>query len=417
MSNAAAGTAPVDGPPPAAAPAPPADGRPRVLLYSHDGFGLGHIRVTLTVAAALAERRSEAALLVVTGSLQTHAFDLPPNLDYVKVPAIDKRHLYAGLPPFDRGPAPLRGVLAARAALIRSTAAAFAPRLLVVDHAAAGPYGELMPTLRLLRGGDERVEMVLLLRDITYDPAETRARWQEEGVYDLLEQVYDRILVYGSPEVFDPIREYGLSPAVAAKTTFCGYLGPPPPTLPPGVVRARLGATDAPLAVVTVGGGGDGAALIRAYLDAVRGGRPAGLVSYVVTGPMMGAAERAELEAAAVGVPGVTLVPFCADLVDYLRAADVVVTMGGYNAVCEAVGVGKRPVVVPRSPGAGEQEIRARRFADLGLVTMLHPSDLGPDRLRRAVETELERGTTPPRRLDFGGAERIGDILAAALGR
>src|SRR5690606_23869896 len=106
----------------------------------------------------------------------------------------------------------------------------------------------------------------------TFGPGQTRTLWRNERVYDLLEDVYDRILVYGSREVFDPIREYGLSASVADKTVFCGYLAPPKPTESVDEVRARLGVGDRPLVALSVGGGGDGAPLLRAYLTGLRQG-------------------------------------------------------------------------------------------------------------------------------------------------
>ncbi len=406
------------GPRAAASPATAAEsgGRPRVLFYSHDGTGLGHLRITLPLATALARQRPDASLLALTGSLQTHAFDLPPNLDYVKLPSVPKRRLYEGLPP-----APARGafknVIFLREAIARATALAFSPHLVVVDHAPAGLFRELAAALETLHATTPRPRLVLLMRDITFGPTQTRDLWRKEGVYDLLDRVYDRILVYGQREIFDPIAEYELSPTVAVKTAFCGYLRPPAPARPEAEVRAELGADDRPLAVVTVGGGADGGPLLRTYLRAVNEPGTAEMASFVVTGPLLDAAERAELSALAAGLPHVRLVPFVAGLESYLRAADVVVTMGGYNAVCEAVAAGKRAIVVPRTPGPEEQLIRAERFARRGLVTLMHPDQLTPERLRLAIRAELARGTSPARPPLFDGSNRILAELALALER
>ena len=389
--------------------------RPRALFYSHDGYGLGHIRIVLAVAGALAARRPDAALLVLTGSPQTHAYDLPPHLDYVKLPAVAKRQLYRDVPVSTAAPDELRGVWSLRGALILATARVFVPNLVVVDHQPTGLAREMVPALDALRTARPRPERILLLRDVDQDPATTRAAWLEDGAYDLLDRAYDRILVYGSRDVFDPVREYGFSPAAAAKTTFCGYIRPPEPVVPAERVRERLGVGAGRLVVVTAGGGADGGPLLRAYLAALHGATADRLTSLVVAGPLLAEAERTELEAAAEGLPGVVLVPFCRDLVSHLNAADLVVTMGGYNAVAEAVSLGRRTIVVPRGSGAQEQVLRAEGFARLGLVTMLHPDDATPERLRHTVRHELQRCTTPAPVLDFGGLERIGDVLAAVL--
>jgi len=391
------------------------------LFYSHDGTGLGHLRITLGVASELAERRPDASVVLLTGSQAGHAFALPPNLDDVKLPSMPKRRLYEGLPAAVDGDGPrLVDVVAFREAVARATVDAFAPHLTVVDHAPAGLFRELARGIAGLgppRDG-ARGRLALLMRDITFGPGQTREIWRREGVYPLLDEVYDRILVYGSRAVFDPIAAYGMSPKAAAKTAFCGYLAPPAPGGEPAAVRAALGAEGRPLVLVTVGGGADGGPTLRAYLEGLRRGEaPPGVVSFVVTGPLLDEAERRVVGELAAGLPEVTLTPFEPDLAAVLHAADAVVCMGGYNAMSEAVFAGKRAVVVPRRPGPEEQIIRARRFARLGLARVVPPEEVTAATLWRALRAELGRKTSPPPRLPFDGRPRIVAELAALLPR
>jgi predicted glycosyltransferase len=386
-----------------------------VLVYSHDGTGLGHLRITLGIAEALAGRRPGDAVLLLTGSGQIPAFDLPANLDWVKLPAWPKRELYEALPHPASPPAPFKQVVFAREAVARAVVQAFAPDLLVVDHAPAGLFRELAPAIDWLRAARPEARLALLMRDITFGPEQTRTIWTNEGVYPLLDGVYDRILVYGQQEVFDPIAEYGMSPAAAARTRFCGYLPPPQPRRAPAQVRAELGVGDRPLVAVSVGGGADGGPVLRAFLDGWPRFAPPDLAAYVVAGPLLPAAERAAVEALAAGLDGVRLVPFDPDYLAVARAADAVVGMGGYNSLCEAAFIGKRAVVVPRRPGPEEQIIRARRFAALGLATVVEPDALSPEGLWPAVLAALADPTSPPPVLSFAGARAIVDALDVLL--
>ncbi len=415
---------PVVGAGPTTAPGPRPDGaRPRVLFYSHDGTGLGHLRIVLGIAVAFAERRPDVAVLLLSGSEAGHAFEVPPNLDVVKLPSMPKRRLYEGLPadadPTAPPPPHLKNVVYFREAVARATVEACAPDLVVVDHAPAGLFRELARAIAAVGPASAgRARLALLMRDITFGPGQTRQIWTNEGVYPLLDHSYERILVYGSQDVFDPIEAYGLSPLAAAKTVFCGYLAPPPPARDPLAVRAALGAADRPLVLVTGGGGADGGPTQRAYLEGLRdGAAPAGLVSFVVIGPLLDESERPAVAALAAGLPGVALTPFEPDLAAVVHAADAVVCMGGYNAVSEAVFAGKRPVVVPRKPGPEEQIIRARRFAALGLARVVPPEDVSAATLWRVLRDELGRGTSPPPRLRFGGRPRIVAELAALVAR
>lgn len=384
--------------------------RPRVLFYSHDGFGLGHLRITLAVAEALARQVPDASRLLLTASSSTGDFQLSESIDYVRIPGIDKQDVFE-----DESDA--ADVFAMREALISATLATFAPEMVVVDHNPAGLAGELLPTLNRYRSMPSRPLLVLGMRDITYGREETRAEWEMDNAYELLEHVYDVILVYGCREVFDPIVEYALAPEVEAKMIFTGYFRRPEPRVPVHKVRRTLGAGDLPLAVVSAGSGADGAPLIEAFLEAMKRGLLPDLVASVTLGPHMPMADVARLSALARRLPAVTCVTFRQDLDSHVAAADVVLSMGGFNSVLEAVGARKRPIITPRQGGSREQLIRAERFARLGLVTVLPQEDLTPQRLADAVKAELACGVSPPATLDFNGLDRIGKALAMLVGR
>src|SRR3954464_13574473 len=61
---------------------------PKVLLYSHDTFGLGNIRRTLLLAESLADAAPAAALRLVAGLPEDHAFRIPPRPDHVQLPCV-----------------------------------------------------------------------------------------------------------------------------------------------------------------------------------------------------------------------------------------------------------------------------------------------------------------------------------------
>src|SRR5438045_887962 len=151
--------------------------------------------------------------------------------------------------------------------LLASVARHFRPRLLIVDNVPGGLRGELIPTLRYLKSISCR--LVLGLRDIVDEPELVRRAWALDGSYELLEDLYDRILVYGQREIFDVPTEYAFSAAAAAKTTFVGYLGRARGARTREQVRYSLGVGSGRVALVMVGGGEDGYELLRTAIDAV----------------------------------------------------------------------------------------------------------------------------------------------------
>ena len=104
------------------------------------------------------------------------------------------------------------------------------------------------------------------------------------------------------------------------------------------------------------------------------------------------------------------------DLAEYIPAADVVVSMGGYNTICEILSFEKHALIVPRVHPEPEQWIRARRLQEMGLVEVLRPEALSPDTLSAWLARDL--GTPPPSRsrVDLGALTRIPGFMAELLG-
>lgn len=384
----------------------------RILLYSHDTYGLGHLRRTLAIAGQIARDEETARQLVLTGSMLAGAFGLPPNLDLIKLPALAKRSDGRYRP--RALPLSLIETIAWREQMILQAVQAFEPDLVLVDKVPAGVQGELLPTLRYLTTWMPSTRLVLGMRDIEDDAPATRAEWEETGTRELHENVYDSILYYGSRQVFDPVYEYRMEPRAASKLIECGYLGRTLVTRHRQSVRRELNAADRPLIVVTAGGGGDGFQLVKNFLDAYDSDKELGdTVALVVTGPLMPVDKR-EMLIGAVRNDRLTLLEFTPDLVSYMAAADLVVSMAGYNTVCEVLSLGVRSLLVPRVRPRSEQRIRAERLAARGIVRMLLPEDLTPERL--ALEIKNSLASQPPRvTLDLNGLSRASRAILGLL--
>jgi predicted glycosyltransferase len=362
----------------------------RVLIYSHDTFGLGNIRRMLEVARHLVQSSAEVSVLVLTGSPMLHAFRIPARVDYVKLPCLSRNvEGRYGARFLDLS---LDSTVRLRANLIRSVVADFAPDLILVDKKPFGVEDELSGALSELPVGAQRPRLVLLLRDILDSPEATTRVWRKNGCFEAIEAYYDEVLVVGAPEVFDLRREYQFPPFAAAKVRFCGYIARQPGRRSRADVRRELGlAAAAPLVLVTPGGGEDGHALISASIAGLATCAPEHRPRmHIVFGPELPEGPRANLRAAAAAVPQISVQDFSDDMMSLMAAADVVVAMGGYNTVCELLTLHKRAVVVPRVRPGLEQQIRAERMSARGLLGMLPADDLSPQRLMAAVQAELQ---------------------------
>ena len=378
--------------------------KPRILLYSHDTFGLGHLRRSLSIAKQIACYIPGSHQLLITGSMVAGAFGLPPRLDMVKLPALSKRS--SGKYKSRALPITLKQTIAWREQMILQAVINFRPDLVLVDKVAGGVRGELLPALRHLKTWSPDTRLVLGMRDIEDDPETTRAEWAANGTAQLHRYVYDRILLYGQRDLFDPVEAYGMSEHVTAKLTATGYLrrAHAPRTL--ASVRGELNIGDEPLILVTIGGGGDGYDIIKTYLDMLASfPDQTPYHSLIVTGPLMAQKKRTLLRRT-VRNGSATLIEFTPDLISYMAAADLVVSMAGYNTTCEIMSLQKRALLIPRVHVRTEQLIRAERLAERGLVHVLHPAELSPKRLATTIETAMA-APPPSVTLDMNGLERI----------
>jgi predicted glycosyltransferase len=384
-------------------------GAAKIMHYCHDTYGLGHLRRTLTLADDLRARMPHLSQLIVTGSPVAHRFPYPEDTDFIKLPAVVKTG--AGRYEARSLPIPIGEVREMRSDILLSAARHFQPDALIVDHAPAGLQGEAVATLRYLKEHAPRTRLVLGLRDVVDEAPRVRRAWMEDGTYLLLDDVYDLILVYGHRHLYDPVAEYRFSPRAAAKTRFVGYLGRPPATRPREEVRAGLRLKTDRLVVVTAGGGGDGRQLFETVLAGLRlRPDPIAFDCLLVGGPLVAADDRARLEQLTDGLPGVHLLDFAEEMTSYLGAADAVVSMGGYNSVCELLSLQRPALIVPRVRPRTEQLIRAETLSRLGLVRMLHPDDLSPHRLMAEVSAMLAE---PAARRPYLGLDGLSGVAWA----
>jgi predicted glycosyltransferase len=364
---------------------------PRIALYGHDTFGLGHLRRNLTLAHRLARDFPDAHLLALTGSSQAHAFALPPRFDFVKVPSVTKAEDGAyRARSLDMS---LAEVADFRSRLIDQTLSSFRPDILIVDHAPAGMAGELRVPLDHLRASQPHVGLVLGLRDVIDEPGRVRTDWEREGLLDWMDRTYDRVLVYGARGVGPSPDEYGLSPRLNGRVRFTQYVLWSEPCASPADLRALHAVEpNERLVLATIGGGGDGERVLGALLDAWATLPPPDATLLAVTGPLMSAECVLELKTRALGLPRVRVIEFEPDLPCLVHGADVVVSMGGYNSMTEILSARVPAVVVPRVTPRLEQWIRAEAMAERGLCRVVHPDQATASRLASEIRIALDLG-------------------------
>ncbi len=387
----------------------------KVMVYSHDTYGLGNIRRMLAIAEHIASSHPQSQVLVVTGSPMQHGFRVSKSIDFIKLPCLSRDDVGRYRP---RGKSmTTESLVAMRSEMLCVAYRHFNPDVLLVDKKPLGVKKELNSLFEEMGATEVRPVVALVLRDILDAPFVTQQIWKRNAYHQVIAEHYDLVLVAGQPEVFDVVHEYNFPVSTRKKLRFCGYIKAHQGV--PSVPGCGMPVSQ-PHVLVTVGGGGDGARVIHELIQGMRQCQPdrVGFSAKVIMGPEMEAEQCQELKSMADEVAGLEITEFCADMAAEIASADLVVGMCGYNTSCEALSAGKPFVTIPRVKPVQEQLIRARHLADLKLATMLHPDDLCASTLMKAIERALRVPCNPSlRSLDFNGLDRIGYWLNAEYER
>ncbi len=383
---------------------------PRILFYSHDTFGLGHLRRSRALASAITQADPCASALILTGSPVAGRFTFPRRVDHVRLPGVTKRAdgSYASQT-MGMG---IEEVTELRAGLIQTAVQQFEPDVLIVDKEPTGFRGELLPTLETLYQTKD-TRLVLGLRDVLDEPEVLAAEWDRKEAVTATEKYYDEIWVYGLRSIYDPTSGLPLSPAAQSRIHWTGYL------------RRDLGPVgeppEQPYVLITPGGGGDGKAMVNLVLSAYEQDPDLSPRAVLVYGPFLSGELREDFETRVAALNGrVTAVGFESQIETLFAGAAGVVCMGGYNTFCEVLSFDKRAVIVPRTTPRLEQWIRASRAEGLGLVRMLDESrdGLTTDAMVQAIRA-LPHQPLPSQAIQDGlldGLDYVTSRIDALLG-
>ena len=339
----------------------------RILIYSHDSFGLGHLRRCRSIAHSLVARYKGLSVLILSGSPIIGSFDFKARVDFVRIPGViklkDGEYTSLGLH------IDLEQTMQMRESIIYHTAITFKPDIFLVDKEPTGLQGEVRSTLEMLH--QRGCVNVLGLRDVMDETHQLKIEWARKKVPPVLDKLYDDIWVYGLKEMGSPIDGLGLARTTVDKIAYTGYLDREIPSDRNWVPPIDM---DAPFILVTAGGGGDGVEMVDWVISAYESGVKLPYRAIIVTGPFMPPAEQQDFHERCDVLADVEIISFDSHIELLMKKSIAIVAMGGYNTFCEILTLDKPALIVPRSVPRQEQLIRAERAVKLGLASMLDPA-------------------------------------------
>ncbi len=336
-------------------------GTSRVVIYSHDTYGLGHLRRNIALAEALVRSSKTMRIVIVTGSRVASSFEIGSQIELVELPPVIK----VGVDEYEAQGIKISISLIkrARAAIIIDIIKRFSPEIFYVDHSPLGMGQELRPVLDFLANERPQILRFIGLRDIIDSPRNMQSGWGADGQLEAISTFYNRVYVFGERHLFDLAKSYGL--ANGSSLRYLSYIGKPE-FIEAGIRRSEVFADPSfggGHLLVTSGGGGDGLSLCELGILL---GKVTGYKTVVVTGPLMDRDALRQLAALAEGHSNIEIIEFCANFEALVAKARVALAMGGYNTTLELAAARVPTIYLPRTYPREEQLVRANIFESLG---------------------------------------------------
>jgi predicted glycosyltransferase len=384
----------------------------RIAVYCQHVLGMGHLLRTLEIVAALSGHER----LLAVGGPQTPAA-VPAGTALVRLPPLS---MDAGFSALSLDGAALAAAKDARRGLLWDAMAAFRPEVFFVE---LYPFGrkafefELVPVLTAVREGRfGQCRVVCGVRDILVEKKDQAAF--ETRVIDRLARYFDAVAVHADPALFPLGATFSRAADIPVPMRYTGYVAAAPTGVRSRrVVRRELGVGEGrELILASAGGGKVGSDVLLAVLAACREHpRLSRAAVRVFSGPFAEDAAYQAMERAAAELPDARVRRFAEGFADILAAADLSVSLAGYNTVMGLLAAGTRGLVAPFDQNR-EQRLRAARLQELGLLGLLDPPDLAAGRLAARMRDVLDAPPPPKAGVDLDGARKTARLLVQLAG-
>ena len=372
----------------------------KIILYCQNLVGVGHYLRSLEICQALKGHE----VFFVTGGPPIDI--LPPNhVQEVRLPGLTMDFGFKNLISADKDLS-VDQVKKVRQRRIMDLFEKESPAIFIVE---LFPFGrsafnfELEPVFKGVRSGDfSTSHVVCSLRDILVEKRDPVA--YEQRVVGVLNSYFDALLVHSDPSLIKLHETFSRVDDITVPIVYTGFITPQPSPDARSRLRKELGLHDNDKLVVASSGGGKvGFRLLETVAHAFRLMEKEGPIHLIVfTGPFIKNEAFERLQA--LSIDRMQVFHFTPDFVSYLAAADLSVSMAGYNTCMNILSAGVRALVWPYARNR-EQGLRAELLSRLEALNVIRENDLQPVRLAALMDRALAGKSKPGLSINLEGAE------------
>ena len=373
----------------------------KIAIYCQHVLGIGHLFRTIEICKAF----SKHEVILIIGGPQIEK-SLPGHIREFRLPSLQMDTEFKGLYSADPHVS-LERLKEKRQAMLLSFFKSEAPDVFIVE---LYPFGrkafrfELDPVLSAIRvGRPGGCRVFSSVRDILVEKEDQEKH--ELRAVNTLNKHFDAVLVHADPSLIGLDRTFYHFDEIDIPVVYTGYVAPKPGADARESLRASLGISrDDLLVVASAGGGSVGQPLLQSALEAFKQLQAEKRKHlFVFSGPYLEDQAYIQLERAAVN--GITVEKFTPDFMSYLAAADLSVSMGGYNTTMNILAANVPALIWPFAENQ-EQRLRVKSLADKAAVRALEDDDLVPDRLAGLMAKMISSGRRSAVQIDLDGAAK-----------
>lgn len=378
-----------------------------IIFYCQYVWGMGHLVRSLEFARALLDHE----VTLIAGG-QDVDLDLPEHINFVRLPALFMDEMFTTLIAGEADK-PVAQIKQARQEILYTLFNKKQPDVFIVE---LYPFGrsifgfELEPLLEDIRAGKfGPVKRVCSLRDILVEKKDPVA--YEKRVIQKLNRDFDALLIHSDENLLGLNETFSREDKINIPVVYTGFITQQADPAGGRNLRHDLNvSSEQKLIVASAGGGRSGYKLLVSVLDACETlGDRLNFRLEVFAGPFMEQNEFDQL--AARSVPGIRIQRYTRRFLDYLYAADLSISLAGYNT-CMNLLVTRVPALVYPYSRQREQPMRVDKIKNLLSMKILNDDDVRPAELSQHIIQMLDqKKNVKPLPIDLDGAANSANFL------
>lgn len=379
------------------------DKKYRMMFYTHDGAGLGHLTRISRIAAALSYSH-QVECLIVSG-FREMSFIVNKDLQVCKLPSrdsmIEERANYWNQHAFIDIDIP--EVYKWRKSDMEMLFSMYKPDAFFIDYYVIGKRDELS---EIIRKYHTTTSFYYINRGIIGCEWSIRTQVLTENNRMFLEKYFKRIFLTNDETVFDFTQTYELSSEIKNKCINVGYISHKTPNDEKARIRRLRNVENKVWIVCTAGGGKLGEAFIESMIKITE--MFPEVEFDIIAGP------RNSMELPKVDSSNCKYHKSMNNLPSLIAAADICITTGGYNTMTEAMSNGTHMLIKPSQlEKEDEQFFHASLLSEkLGVDLLIEDENDLKDKIGRFIEN---RSAADYSMLNMNGLETIRKIVLKDL--